>query len=82
LEALSSEVVYKHVGIYAYRFDFLKRFCLSEPAGIERAESLEQLRALYMGAKIKVIKIQGKAVGVDTLEDVRTVEEILKNEKN
>lgn len=71
---------YKHVGLYAYRFEFLKRFCLQKPVALEQAESLEQLRALYMGAKIKVILVEGKSIGVDTYEDVRQVEEILKNE--
>lgn len=67
----------KHIGLYAYRKDFLKQFCNQEPVAIEKMESLEQLRALYMGARIKVILVQQLLKGVDTPEDAKQVEKIL-----
>lgn len=67
----------KHIGMYGYRKSFLKRFCAAPQAEIEKAESLEQLRALYLGAKIKVIQVQEQSQGVDTMEDLKKVENIL-----
>ena len=71
----------KHIGMYGYRKSFLKSFCAAPQAEIERAESLEQLRALFLGAKIKVVPIQERSWGVDTPEDLRKVEEFLRQGK-
>ncbi len=71
----------KHIGMYAYTKKFLKQFCESPQSAIEVAESLEQLRALYLGAKIKVVRVQENCVGVDTPEDLKKVEELLRQEK-
>jgi 3-deoxy-manno-octulosonate cytidylyltransferase (CMP-KDO synthetase) len=68
----------KHVGIYGYKADFLKKYCAQAPTALERGESLEQLRALWLGARIHVVEIQDMSVGVDTPDDVKTVEGILK----
>jgi 3-deoxy-manno-octulosonate cytidylyltransferase (CMP-KDO synthetase) len=73
--------VLKHVGLYAYTFKALKKFCENEPCELEKAESLEQLRALYLGTKIFVKKTKYESVGVDTLEDLKKVEDILKRKK-
>lgn len=67
----------KHIGMYAYRSQFLKKFCEQVPIEIENSESLEQLRALYLGAKIKVIKTEEQSWGVDTPQDIQRVEKIL-----
>lgn len=67
----------KHIGLYGYRKSFLKKFCEQGPVEIERAESLEQLRALYLGAKIKVVQVDHESWGVDTPEDVGKIEQIL-----
>lgn len=67
-----------HIGIYAYRNDFLERFCKQEPVAMEKAESLEQLRALYLGAKIKVVRVDHESWGVDTPEDVQKIEKIMR----
>lgn len=67
----------KHIGMYAYTKEFLGRFCQAPPAGIETRESLEQLRALYLGAKIKVLKVADASIGVDTPEDLERVQKIL-----
>jgi 3-deoxy-manno-octulosonate cytidylyltransferase (CMP-KDO synthetase) len=71
----------KHIGMYAYTKFFLKQFCESPQASIEVAESLEQLRALYLGAKIKVVRVKENCVGVDTPEDLKKVEALLRQEK-
>ena len=65
--------VYKHIGIYAYKRDFLLRYARMEPTALERTESLEQLRALENGYKIKVIATDFRFVGVDTPEDLAEV---------
>ncbi|MGZ3772416.1 MAG: 3-deoxy-manno-octulosonate cytidylyltransferase [Pseudobdellovibrionaceae bacterium] len=67
----------KHIGMYAYSKNFLKQFCEASPALIEKAESLEQLRALYLGAKIKVIRVKDASIGVDTPEDLAKLEKLL-----
>ena len=70
--------VYKHIGIYAYRRDFLLAYAKMAPTPLERAESLEQLRALENGYKIRCIATNARFVGVDTPEDLAKVNEIYK----
>lgn len=63
-----------HIGLYAYRASFLRQFPMLAQAPIEKAESLEQLRALYYGKKIAVLKLnQALPAGVDTEEDLARV---------
>jgi 3-deoxy-manno-octulosonate cytidylyltransferase (CMP-KDO synthetase) len=63
--------VLRHMGIYAYRVAFLKRFKDLQPAPIERMEMLEQLRALWHGYRIKVtVAPHASPAGVDTPEDL------------
>lgn len=69
--------VYRHKGIYAYQLDFLKSFVNWPPAALEQAESLEQLRALANGARIKVILTDDDSIGVDTPEQAALVEQLL-----
>lgn len=76
-EMASYEGCLKHIGMYAYSKNFLKQFCEAPPAFIEKAESLEQLRALYLGAKIKVIRVKEASIGVDTPEDLAKLEILL-----
>lgn len=61
---------YKHIGIYGYRRISLFEMTQLPQAMIERTESLEQLRALYNGMKIKTAVVNYKAVGIDTKEDL------------
>ena len=68
----------KHIGIYAYRRGFLERFCAQSPTVLETMEGLEQLRALYLGARIKVVRVEHDSWGVDTPDDVQKIEKILK----
>lgn len=71
--------VYKHIGIYAYRRDFLLAYAAMEPTPLEVSESLEQLRALENGYKIKVLLTQCQFVGVDTAQDLARVNEIYRS---
>ncbi len=69
---------YKHIGIYAYRVQFLKKF-VHLPAGRwEEAEKLEQLRALEHGFPIHIVETEGDTREVDSPEDLREVEEFLR----
>jgi 3-deoxy-manno-octulosonate cytidylyltransferase (CMP-KDO synthetase) len=68
----------KHIGLYGYTRRFLQKFCSSPQAAIEKYESLEQLRALYLGAKIKVLQVEKPTYGVDTPEDLQKLEALLK----
>ena len=66
--------LYRHIGLYAYRAGFLRRFPRLEAPAIERFEALEQLRALWHGYKIAVLVSDGApAPGVDTAEDLARV---------
>lgn len=68
----------KHVGIYAYRRQFLLDYANMEPTPAEQTESLEQLRALENGYTIRVIKTDKRFVGVDTPEDLDRVNAIFR----
>lgn len=67
----------RHQGLYGYTRDFLLQFVRWKPTALELAESLEQLRALENGAKIRVIRAKDAALSVDTPEDVLAVEAAL-----
>lgn len=64
----------KHVGIYAYRRDFLAAYAKMAQTPLEKTESLEQLRALEMGYKIGVIQEKTADIGIDTPEDLAKAE--------
>lgn len=66
-----------HLGLYAYRRDFLLEFAGWPPTPLERAESLEQLRALEHGARIRVVTVAERALGVDTPADLERARELL-----
>jgi 3-deoxy-manno-octulosonate cytidylyltransferase (CMP-KDO synthetase) len=66
-------VVYKHLGLYSFRKEFLDRFPNLPQGELEKAESLEQLRVLENGYKLKVVKTTYDGVGVDTKEDLDKV---------
>lgn len=68
--------VFKHVGVYAYRRSFLLKYAALTPTPLERAESLEQLRALENGYRIKVLESDFQGIGVDTPEDLAAVNEL------
>ena len=65
--------MYRHIGIYAYRRQALLVLASLEPTPLERAESLEQLRALEHGIRLKVVETAYDSIGVDTPEDLEHV---------
>lgn len=67
----------KHTGLYAYRRNFLLQFARWPVTESEKRESLEQLRALDRGVKIKVVEAASPSIGVDTMEDLERVRAIM-----
>ena len=80
-EWLQSHTFFKHLGIYAFRREFLLKFVQLPQTPLEKAEKLEQLRALENGFTIKVWITPFDSIGVDRPEDVELVEQILRKEQ-
>ena len=78
-EKISSQAAgyFKHLGIYAYRKQFLLTFTKLPKSSLEKIEQLEQLRALEAGYKIKTVMTDAETMSVDTQEDLTKVEEFL-----
>jgi 3-deoxy-manno-octulosonate cytidylyltransferase (CMP-KDO synthetase) len=77
-EGVSPEGIYwRHIGIYAYRRDYLLKLVAEPPCAIEKLEKLEQLRALDMGCRMKVIQTHDFGIGVDSPSDVAKAEALL-----
>ena len=74
---LSGTTYHRHQGIYGYERRFLARFVRWKPSGYERAERLEQLRALEHGVRVRVLVTDHASVGVDAPDDVARVEDLL-----
>ena len=75
---VASQSYLRHIGIYAYRAKFVNQYIRWQPTVLEKLESLEQLRALWYGEKIHVeLAKEAPQVGVDTLEDLERVRQIL-----
>ena len=72
---------YKHVGLYAYRKDFLLKYASMKRTLLEQVESLEQLRALENGYKIKVVETNFETVSVDSQADLDRVNIIVREGK-
>lgn len=70
--------IYKHIGLYAYRKDFLLKLVELLPTKLEQIEKLEQLRVLENGYKIKVIKTNYASIGIDTPQDLEKVSKIVR----
>ena len=68
---------WRHIGIYAYRRDYLLKLVSEPPCRLENLEKLEQLRALYIGCRMNVLQVKDVGIGVDTPEDIVKVEAIL-----
>ena len=66
-------VAYKHLGLYAYRRDFLLRLAALPQTPLERVESLEQLRVLEYGYRIRAVETEHDSIGIDTPEDLEHV---------
>lgn len=70
---------YKHLGIYAYRRSFLREYAAMQPGVLEMAESLEQLRILENGYKIKLFITLHDSPSVDVPEDMGAIRDIIQN---
>ena len=68
---------YRHIGLYAYRRSALLVLAALEPTPLERTESLEQLRALEHGMRIKAVETAYDSIGVDTPDDLEQVRRLL-----
>ena len=68
---------FRHLGIYAYTREYLFKLVNESPCALENIEKLEQLRALHIGCRMNVLKVDDVGIGVDTPEDVKKVEAIL-----
>ena len=71
---VAGDTLLRHIGIYAYRAGFIRRYVTWSPCPLEQIELLEQLRVLWYGEKIHVDIAQAvPSVGVDTPEDLARV---------
>lgn len=76
-EWLDKHTFYKHIGMYAYRVDVLKEITLLPQSSLELAESLEQLRWIENGYKIKVGYTSVETIGIDTPDDMEKALKLL-----
>ncbi len=81
-EWLKGHTYYKHIGLYAYRANVLKEITALPQSSLEIAESLEQLRWLENGYKIKVGISEIETIGIDTPEDLERAEKFLQASQN
>lgn len=74
---LDKACFYQHIGIYAYRREFLGHIKEMEPSTIEKTEDLEQLKILQNGHRIKVAVVKEDPINIDVKEDLKKFEKIL-----
>ncbi len=72
-EWLDRHTFYQHIGIYGYRTDVLEKITQLVPSSLEKAESLEQLRWIEAGYKIKTAVTTGDTIAIDTPDDLQRV---------
>lgn len=75
-DVLKHHTYYTHIGIYAYQTSVLEKLVALTPSSLELAESLEQLRWLENGYKIKVGFTTERSIGIDTPDDLKEVEKL------
>ena len=80
-ETIDNDIHLQHIGVYGFRRSFLLDYVAEPPCALERIEGLEQLRALYMGARIRVKIVEHASVGVDTPEDIPRAEQFLRQQE-
>jgi len=73
---LEKHTFFKHIGLYAYRADILPGLSALKPTPLELAESLEQLRWVQNGIRIKAIETQFETIGIDSPEDVEKIQKM------
>ena len=71
--------IYKHIGIYAYRKECLKKLTELKESSLEKSEKLEQLRFLENGYKLFTVLTDYKSISVDTPEDLEKIKQMIKN---
>ena len=76
----TSDYFWQHIGIYGYQRNFLIEFCDLPESRLEKAEKLEQLRALENGYRIKVLETSFVTLSIDTPQDIIKAEKLLKKE--
>jgi 3-deoxy-manno-octulosonate cytidylyltransferase (CMP-KDO synthetase) len=81
-EIVAGTKFYRHIGLYAFRADVLKAFVSLPPSMLERAESLEQLRLLENGYRIRCIETTTDTPGVNTLEELEEVRRLFRSRFN
>lgn len=79
-EGIEVGICYKHFGLYAYRRNFLFKYCALPPSRLEQIERLEQLRVLENGFRIRVIETDEETIGVDTPEDLERVKAFIQQQ--
>lgn len=75
--------IFRHIGLYSYRYDTLKKYSTLSPTPLEKVEKLEQLRALENGIPIRIVVVdyQGRTHwSIDNPEDITVAEEIIQRE--
>jgi len=73
-----AKVYWRHIGIYAYRREYLLKLVAQPPCALEELEKLEQLRALDLGCRMNVIQTADFGIGVDTPDDLKKAEALLR----
>lgn len=68
---VSASSIYRHIGLYAYKAEFLRTFCSLPQGRLESIEKLEQLRAMENGYRIAIEKTEKVSIGIDTPEDAK-----------
>jgi 3-deoxy-manno-octulosonate cytidylyltransferase (CMP-KDO synthetase) len=77
-ENFIDDLIYHHLGIYAYTVKQINDFCKIDSPKIEKVEKLEQMRAIFNNIPIKMIEYHGEEmIGVDTIEDFNKVKILL-----
>jgi len=77
VSGFSRTTIYKHIGLYGFRRDFLLTFAALPQTPLEQAESLEQLRALEHGFRIRAVATRYESIEVDTPEDLERVRQLM-----
>lgn len=80
---LANPPIYRHIGLYGYRYDTLKQYCTLRPTPLEQVEKLEQLRALENGVPIRIVLVDYRGRthwSIDNPEDIQIAEEIIRRE--
>lgn len=75
---MNQHTFFKHIGVYAYSYEALKKMASWSSTELENCEQLEQLKWLEHGGRIKVAKVADQGVSVDTLEDLEKVRQMMK----